>query len=455
MKRLQGRAVVEQSLVPSGVTQIMIDFDHFWHERGCAPGLTREETEAQFRQMAQWLQELPGATVHGEAEITQQPGLFPGPGVTTEQISAWERDRGVRLPEVFRQALARQDGGYLRNMPFRILPLAEIATPDDEFWEYACYQEDEVTDRGRVLRFAWNEELGGSYFLNYAKGSADDPSVYVHHNDPGDLDQCSGTVTTFFSRLLETAELPSVDWSETDGLEVIARETIDLSPMHNAPAEFEQILGRQGENLVLYTRDRSPEGETLTRTTLPGPLDRDGAQIQRHRPDPIGTYGLMIQPEDSAGIVEHESKRTPDGKWKNYVSNGAPVYVMFESTDRNRLGELRKTLLGGKAAAMAKSRDRSMEDLQQKMQSLSPEQVQAAGMAMFMELRTRLNAEHPMDPASMPPEAAAIHEALQQRMRAVEQRARDALGGQSLNPEIQQLLRKATGLEDVNNPPGV
>ena len=98
--------------------------------------------------------------------------------------------------------------------------------------------------------------------------------------------------------------------------------------------------------------------------------------------------------------------------------------------------------LGGGHAERAESRDQDMEALQQKMQSLPPEQQQAAGMAMFMEMRERLHAEHPLDPASMPPEAAIVFEALQEKMRAAEQQARDTLAGLPLNPEIQRLLRK-------------
>ncbi len=70
------------------------------------------------------------------------------------------------------------------------------------------------------------------------------------------------------------------------------------------------------------------------------------------------------------------------------------------------------------------------------------EQQQAAGMAMFMQMRERPHAEHPLDPAGMPPEAAAVFEALEEKMRAAEQQARDSLASIPLSPEIQRLLRK-------------
>src|SRR5260221_13222498 len=99
----------------------MIDFDRFWAQPGCGPGLSREETEAPFGQMGAWLQSLPGAT--GKFDMSLVPGMNPGPGVSAQQIAAWEREHAVRLPEVLRQALAPQDGGFGRETGFRILPL--------------------------------------------------------------------------------------------------------------------------------------------------------------------------------------------------------------------------------------------------------------------------------------------------------------------------------------------
>src|SRR5439155_9518911 len=84
----------------------MIDFDRFWSEPGCAPGMTKEETEAYLRQ------QVGGIPLEA---LAPQGALDPGPGVTSEEIDAWEQEHGVRLPDVLRQALARQNGGYVRD----------------------------------------------------------------------------------------------------------------------------------------------------------------------------------------------------------------------------------------------------------------------------------------------------------------------------------------------------
>jgi hypothetical protein len=241
--------------------------------------------------------------------------------------------------------------------------------------------------------------------------------------------------------MLETSEQPAVDWSETSKLDVIARETIDLSPISSAPAECDQVLGRLEGRLVLFTHERFPGREVFTRTILLEPLDGRSSLIEQHRPDPVRTYGLMLQPKDSDGIVCQESQRTPDGTWKNSVMHGVPVYVTFESTDRARLLDLRKTLLGEKSAARCERQDRDREKMQQTMQS-AREQMQPAGLAMFAQLREKLIAGHPLDIAGLPPEAAALSGLLEQKLREAEQRAREALAGEPFNPEIQKLLRK-------------
>src|SRR5262249_32880058 len=155
--------------------------------------------------------------------------------------------------------------------------------------------------------------------------------VLEYHSDPGDLDRRAKSVTKFFARMLETFEGPLVTWSETESLEEIARETIDLSEFYKEPAKKEQVLGRQAGPLVLFTREQALSGEHLTKTTLPEPLDRRMAMIQPFRPAPIGTYGLILQPEKSEGILELDSQQTPEGQWKNHTSRGVPVYVQFES----------------------------------------------------------------------------------------------------------------------------
>jgi hypothetical protein len=415
----------------------MIDYDRFWAEAGCLPGMTSEQTEKCLRQ------QLGG--IGFDAFMAER---MPGPAVTAAQIEAWEADRGVRLPEVLRHAFSRQDGGYVRGSQFRILPLAEIGPlEDDAFWDFASYEEEQVPDRALVFRFAAEEETSGSFYLVFARGPREEPGVFEHHDDGGNFDRCSASVTKFFDRMLRSDEAPSVDWSETKRLPVVAEETIDLAPLYGEGAANEQVLVRQGESLVLFTHERAPHEERFTRTLLPLPLEERMAWVRPFRPDPLRTYSLYLQPQSREGIVQLESKRTEDGRWKNFKSNGVPVLVVFESTDQARLEAQRREILGDQAAARSQAEDQRRESLQQVMGGLASQEQYAAGMQMFLQMMGQEGGPRPpglLNPENMPKEAAALQAMMQQRMQILMEKAKGVLAEHPLNPEIQRLLDKAT-----------
>jgi SMI1 / KNR4 family (SUKH-1) len=416
----------------------MIDFNQFWAEPGCLPGMSPEETQAFVQQMAAHFQPQGGASFDPTGDL-----INPGPGLTADQISTWEGERGVRLPDVLRQAFAKQNGGFVLNTQLRILPLEEIANPDDDFWEFACCEEEDVPDRGLIYRFAEEQEVDGELFLNFnPNGPQGEPAVMSYHSDPGDLNPYSKSVTKFLTRMLETFDAPSVDWSETEQAEIVARETIEMSALH--PAQLEQVLVRQDGLLVLFTREHSVAGELLSRTTLPEPLSKDMSMIDRR----LATFALMLYPEESDGIVQLESKQMRNGRWKNSTMKGAPVYVQFESPDRARLEELRKFLLGETASIRAQAREGQQEKLQQKMQAMSPEQQQATMMQAMLQQLQQMREQHgpPLqglfDPGKAPPEAAQLHALMQQRLREIEQRARETIAKHPTDPETLRLMQE-------------
>jgi hypothetical protein len=414
----------------------MVDYDRFWAEAGCLPGMTSEQTQKYLRE------QLGGVGV--EAFMAKRT---PGSAVTTAQITAWEIRRGVRLPDVLRHALSRQNGGYVRGSLFRILPLGEIGPiEDNEFWEFASYEEEQVPDRRLVFRFAEEEETSGSFFLVFARGPQEEPGVFEHHSDGGDLVRCSASITKFFDRMLRSDEAPSVDWSESTRLPVVAEETIDLTPVCGEGSANEQILAQQGETLVLFTHERMPHEERFTRTLLPLPLEERMAWVRPFRPDPLRTYSLYLQPQHTEGIVQLESKRTEDGRWKNVKSNGVPVCVLFESTDKARLDAVRREVLGEPAAARSEAEDERREKLQQMMGGLTSQEQYAAGMEMFLRMMGKEGGPRPpelLTPENLPKEAAALQALVQQRMQTLMEKAKSVLGEHPLSPEIQRLLEQA------------
>ena len=101
-------------------------------------------------------------------------------GVLREDIETWERKRGVRLPDVLRSALAKQNGGYLFESQIEILPLQRICKPGELFWSQLNYKRSEVPKTRLLLRFGDDYSEDCAYYLNYngARARAE-PSVFV------------------------------------------------------------------------------------------------------------------------------------------------------------------------------------------------------------------------------------------------------------------------------------
>jgi hypothetical protein len=418
----------------------MIDYDHFWAKPGSVPGMSGEDSREHLEMSAAALQQSLG--IPGAFDWSMIPGMNPGPGRTPEQIAECERELSVRLPEVLRQAYARQDGGYVLDteFPFRVYPLDEIDTPDDASWEYFCFDKGEEADQELFFEFA-EDDFGGRFFLRYsADHSGQEPAVFVYHGDTGNTELCEGSVTKFFEWLLRTDAAPSVDWAEVAALAPVARETVDLSPLyHGRPAEKEQVLARVGRNLVLYVRERTPESESYTKTTLPEPLKAGEARLQQSHPGITPTHGLMLQPKNSRGIVSVRSRRTSRGGWKNDKERGVPVYVEFESADPERLRALRVELFGQKAADRADAEEKRQQKFEESMMSLSPDEQHSAMMQMMMQMRGRPGGMPATDaplPPGAPPEAVALHEMMQKKLREIEERARGHIAKHPVDPKL-------------------
>jgi hypothetical protein len=393
----------------------MIDFERFWVEGNLPSGYEDE--------------------IEDDAEVP--------PGVGAEEFVAWQREHGVTMPEPIRTALGLRNGGFVRNASIAILPLDQIVPVDDDFWRLTELVEDEAPDHGLMFVFGSEIQSGATFLMNFnAHGPEGPPSVYIdHHGESTYL--VNDTIGGYFEAELASDAEPSVDWSEAEGrLSIIASETIDLSDEdEDVPASLEQILAREGESLILFTRRRSPEGESLTRTTLPLPLDAGLAEIQPH---PAASM-LHLQPETSEGIVEACSERNDDGRWKNSTSRGVPVYVTFESTDRDRLLALRTRLLGVEGAARARAKEDRQAALTETLGTLTPDQRTAAMMQAALKLKEeneRKFAAEFGDPDTMPPELADAAAAIRRRFEAMADLVRQRIAA---NPPDPETLRQIEG----------
>jgi hypothetical protein len=394
----------------------MIDFERFW---AGVPDGCGEDSDDEFEA--------------GEAL----------PGVDHDAIRAWEQKHGVNLPKLLRTALEIQNGGFVRHTPMEISPLEEIVPVGEEFWEFTEIEDEEAPNHDLMFVFGQETEVGGTYLLNFnAKGPKGEPSVYLDFHGESTY-RVGGSLEKLLKKMLSTSAVPSVNWSEIEDLPVLARESIDISPVHQGkPASVDQVLARQGDALVLFTRERSPEGETLSRTLLPLPLDSGWAEISSYRPAPIGTYALHLQPEDSDGIVNEESRRRADGKWKNTTEHGVPIYVTFESITRAQLDGLRKQLLGGQAAARAQAKQDRQAELEATLESLTPDQRMAAMLQSALNMKAELDREFESSGAAddMPAGIAQAAEMMRRRMEEIMQRAQEKIAANPPPADVQQKI---------------
>ena len=402
----------------------MIDFERFWAAGG--PGGFGELPDDEFE-------------ADGFEEVH--------PGVDSETIRAWEAEHRVTLPELLRNALAIQNGGFVRNAPMEILPLEEIAPVDEEFWEFTEIEHHDAPNHDLMFVLGQETDVGGTYLLNFnAQGPAGEPGVYLDLHGESTY-HLADSLEDLLNELLASSRAPGVNWSETKDLPALARESIDLSSLYRGkPASVDQVLVCRGEALVLFTRQRSPDGERLTRTLLPLPLDNSWVLIDANRPAPIGTYALHLQPTETDRIVHQESQTNADGMWKNSIEHGAPIYVTYESTRRESLESLRRQLLGDKAADQVQAKQDRQAELEATLDSLSPDQRMAAMLQSALKMKAELDREFDSSGAAenMPAGLGQTAELMQRRMEEMMQRAQEKIAANpppDVGQKIEDVLR--------------
>jgi hypothetical protein len=389
-----------------------------------------------------WEDTVPNDEDHGYGNEPEPPR----PGVTGQDIIAWEEQHGVALPSSLRQAFAVRNGGVVRYSSVRIEPLERIKPADDDFWEYANHDAEAMPDRRLVFTFADDEDSGGQYLLNFnALGPRGEPSVCIYHSDPGDVDEASASLAEFLARLLAVSSGPAVNWAEIDspGLTILARETIDVSPVFGRGAEYEGVLAHGADALVLFTHLRSKQQETIIKLTLPLPLDPNSALLRPLRPGPISTHCLHLQPTRTDNILHVQSTRASDGKWKTTNMRGAPIYGYFESKDRDVLTSLRARLLGEQAANAMSERERSEAQFEQELNSLSPDARRAAMIQAALKAKEEIDRTFTEQFGTLEPprgELANLAQLMQARMAEALARVQAGAANAPPDPKTQNII---------------
>lgn len=273
-------------------------------------------------------------------------------------FTAFENEFGVRLPESFKEMYRIHNGGCLQDVewPDYLMPLSTttaayericslqkwaesgaMLSADDLDWI-----EEDYGDPGLV--FPLSSDGHTTFALDYNKTDASgEPSViYVDFECTSD-ERVASSFSAWIKQLTRSETEPAVDWEEHQCYPLLFRDSFatDLTE-HGQPEEIEHVLCREHEQgLLLFTRTRS-EGRVLelSRVALPRGVDSTWFTIGAHRPAPVNTFQLHLQPVENDDIHWIESRQTQDGTWKNEKSDGVPIYGVVESKDRDALERL-------------------------------------------------------------------------------------------------------------------
>lgn len=368
------------------------------------------------------------------------------PGVTESQIQAWEQRRGVSLPALLRQILTRQNGGAVRLGEIDLDPLDEIKPVDEDFRDHTEI-DDDAPDHALVFTLGGND-AGGRLLMNFnTNGPEGEPSLYLFYNDGCGSSLIGDSLDEFFEAELACDDEPAVDWSEwKQGMEVVARETIDLTYFEGDKAEMEQVLARQDNTLIMFKRTWSSKGEIRAKTTLPLPLDPQRTKIRPLRPGPNPMFALDIQPEEPERVLEVNSSRAVDGRWKNTTRDGTlMMYAWFEFNDRARLETLRTDLFGQTGAERAQAGPDLEASLQTHPDSPPDNERLAASTQMCLCLNAKLDPEFATQVGDLGPPPPELADPLRQKIDALarDQTAQAPPGSETLD-HIRNVLNSKT-----------
>ena len=124
-----------------------------------------------------------------------------GPAASEEQIATWERQQGLRLPALLRQAFTQQDGGYVRGRPIFLERLEAMTPVEDGLLDYAELAESDLVDAetgldyGRMVYLGGDDDRGCMLLLYYGdNGPQGEPSVYGFWSEADKIDRLAETV---------------------------------------------------------------------------------------------------------------------------------------------------------------------------------------------------------------------------------------------------------------------
>ncbi len=381
-----------------------------------------------------------------------------GPRLDDELLARCEGKYGVKFPNSFVRVYKQRNGGVLRDCdwPDHLFPLAD----DDTANFGMCIRPlSSYAQRGEILSddmLEWVEEDYGDpqlifplwtdghvvYALNFNDaGSQQEPSVDYFDFECVSHEQIAANFEQWLASLFGSDDVPLVDWDKRNEYFVVAEETVEIEYPGQGRETFEQVLSREDDEIVLFTRHTYEDGrQELAQVSIDGGVDPSTTSVRGYRPAPINTFVLHLQPSELDDIQWVTARRGSDGKWNNEQTRGVPIYCTFETTDRAKLEQLRSRLLGGKVPKSVVAE----EELQERFADMSPEQQSSAfakQMLAGLESLDAMMADEDLGP--IPEDLAPALENLQRMKEQMVQELSKRGADNPLDPNVMDLIKDA------------
>lgn len=264
------------------------------------------------------------------------------PPVPAAEIQAWEKEKGLRMPALLRDALMLHNGGTVVDTGdpvIEVRPLEEWELIDPELVELFKYE----GDPRQLMAFA-DSDYGDCYYLNYARcNTAGEPVVGSMNQNGVSIEESSDDVASYLAKLAGSlTEKPAVDGSHAAHLIHLGQTRLETKEMAQ-----HSLLGRDSDgHLVHLHYHTSKDEERWTATCLPGSLRRTRLLTSETGTKKQLVYQLQLCPQQTTSIREWTSTRQPGGRWKNELTEGYPGSTTIQSLELEPILLLRRALTG-------------------------------------------------------------------------------------------------------------
>ena len=241
-------------------------------------------------------------------------------------------------------------------------------------------------------------------------------------------------------RLLGAELVPTVNWSEIDSLEVLARVEARHPRLFGGSETVQQVLCKTRDGYALFKCWGN--SRRLDRIAFGSALDARQMRLTEMQPAPDAQYRLHLCPAD--GRCEFNgAQQTWFGLWINapIIDFGAMLAFM-ESTDRQALKDLRHRLLDGQIPDSLQNEEAMWERINSLPEGERRGAMAALAMQSIAAMDRQFHQEYP-DAGPIPADLQPAFDAMQKRVQEINRTAAAAPPDGQLADQMQRFVAEA------------